>query len=154
MIDLHSSQADRVLGIDKEEADLVLAALSSESARQVLTALNNSPATVAELADMTDLTPQNVSYHLGKLDEADLIRTDGTHGAGGNEATIYAPARSVIVSTETDAEHWRPRMSVLGIAIGVLLTLVCLLSLVGPHVDLLAMLGYGLALLSSIIIKV
>lgn len=149
MIDLHASSADRVLEIDEEEADMVLAALSSESARQVLTALNTGPATVSELADTTDLTPQNVSYHLGKLNEADLVRTDGTRSTGGDEATVYAPARSVIVSTETDAGHRRPRMSVLGIVIGILLTLACLLSLVEPHVDLLAMLGYGLALLRT-----
>lgn len=151
MIDFRSSPADRVLEIDDEEADLVLAALSSESARQVLTALNTGPATVAELADMTELTPQNVSYHLEKLDEADLVQTDGMRGTGGNKVTVYAPASSVSISTETDARHWRPNMSILGIVLGILLTLTCLLSFVGPHVDVLAMLGYGFALLNTVV---
>ena len=150
MVDLRFSSANHVVGIDEEEAGPVLAALSSESARQVLTALNAGPVTVAELAAMTDLTPQNVSYHLGKLDEADLVRIEGTRGNNGNEATVYASARSVTISTRTNAGRRQSGMSVLGIGLSILLTLACLLSLVGPHIDLLAMLGYGLALFSTV----
>lgn len=146
---LRSSSADRIIKIDDEEADQVLAALSAGSARQLLTALNKGPATVSELAEETGLTPQNVSYHLGKLDEADLVEPAGTAGTE-NGATIYASARSVTLSTETDDGQWQYPVSAVGILVGGLLSLVCLVSVVEPHIDLLAIAGYGLAFLNYV----
>lgn len=146
-----SPSADRVLGIDDEETDIVLDALSSDSARQVLAALNDSPATAAELADRTGLTTQNVSYHLGKLVDAELVRTDGERGTGGNAATVYAPAKRTIVSTEPVVTPSRPVISTLGIALGVLLILTCIHSLADPSVLLLIAVDHVLSHLFSMV---
>lgn len=143
------SSGDNVISIDDEEADQVFAALSADSARELLSALNEGPATVPELADVTGLTPQNVSYHLGKLDEAELVEPVETDSSE-NGATVYAPARSITVSTETDGGRWQYPLSSVGILVGGVLTLVCLMSVVDPHFDLLAIVGYGLGLLKFV----
>lgn len=138
-----SPAADRVLGIDDGETELVLDALSPESARRVLAALDEGPATASELAGRTDLTPQNVSYHLEKLTGAELVRAEGSRGSGGNAATVYAPAKTTLVSTATDATPDQPRIGALMFAAGVLLTLVCVHSIVEPAA-LLELIGHGL----------
>lgn len=143
------STGDGVITIDDEEADRVFAALSADSARELLSALNEAPATVPELAEVTGLTPQNVSYHLGNLEEADLVEPVETAGTE-NEATVYAPTRSVTVSTATDEGRRQFPVGAVGILVGGLLTTVCLLSVVDPHIDLLALVGYGLGILKYV----
>jgi DNA-binding transcriptional ArsR family regulator len=151
MVRLRSPSADRVLGIDDDETELVLDALSTASARRILTALNDSPATAPELADSTGLTAQNVSYHLGKLVDAELVRLDGERGTDGNAATVYAPAKRTVVSTESDVTFTRPGIGALGIAVGVLLTLACMHSLVDPSAALFATVDHGLGHLLSFV---
>ena len=155
MATLRSRSADRVLGLNDEETALVLDTLSTASAREVLTALQEESATASELADRTGLTTQNASYHLGKLVDAELVRPDGTRGRGGNAATVYAPAERTIVSTDPGTPPAqtpsRPGIGTLGIAVGVLLTLVCAHSLVDPSASVLAAVGLGLAHLASLI---
>jgi len=68
----------RVVGIDSEEADDVLAALSSNTARQLLTALHNDPGTPSNLADRIDTSLQNAQYHLGNLEDANVVRVIDT----------------------------------------------------------------------------
>lgn len=149
MRNLRTSSEDSVITIDDEEADQVFAALSADSARELLSVLNEGPATVPELAEVTGLTPQNVSYHLGKLDEAELVEPVETADSE-NEATVYAPTRSITVSTETDESQPQYPLSAVGIMVGGMLTLVCLLSVVDPHIDLLAIVGYSLGLLKYV----
>lgn len=150
MVDARFPFADRVLGIDDERTERVLAALSTESGRQVLAALEEGPATVSELADRTDLTAQNVSYHLGKLAEADLVRTGGTRGTGGHKATVYVPAQRIVVSTATDVRRRRRRTGIVGLAMGVFLSLACLHSLIEPSAELLTSVEYGFRILATL----
>lgn len=149
MRDLRRPSGDSVVTIDDEEADRIFTALSADSARELLSALHEAPSTVPELADATDLTPQNVSYHLGKLKEAELVEVVDPNEPG-NGATVYAPARSITVSTETEEGRRRYPVSAVGILVGGLLTLVCLLGVVDPHFDQLAIVGYGLGLLEYV----
>lgn len=144
-----TSSDDNVINIDDEEADQVFAALSPDSARELLSVLNERPATAPELAEVTGLTPQNVSYHLGKLEDAELVEAVGANSTE-NRATVYAPTRSITVSTETDERRRQYPVSTVGIMVGGLLTLVCFLSVVDPHADLLAIAGYSLGLLKYV----
>lgn len=66
---------------------------------------------------------------------------------------MYAPAGRTTVATETEAEITSPRLGVgvLGIAIGVLLTLVCMHSFVDPSISLLAAVGHELGHLASLL---
>ena len=88
----------RVVGVDDEEADELLSALGSETARNVLSELHERPATTSELADELDTSLQNVQYHLSKLSDADVVDViDTTYSEKGREMDVYAPADEPLV---------------------------------------------------------
>ncbi len=88
----------RVVGVDDEDADALIAALGSETAREILTKLHDEPATKSELAAAVDTSLQNVQYHLAKLDEADLVDVvDTTYSEKGREMDVYAAADEPLV---------------------------------------------------------
>lgn len=87
-----------VLAIDDAEADEVFSALSSATARSILTALFDRPRTTSELADEVDTSVQNVSYHLDNLRESDLVEVVETwYSDQGKEMNVYAPADEALV---------------------------------------------------------
>ncbi|MFB6106522.1 MAG: ArsR/SmtB family transcription factor [Halobacteriaceae archaeon] len=114
----------RVLGVDSEDADAVLGALSSETSRAVLTALHDDPSTPSELADAVDTSLQNTQYHLGKLEDADLIEVCGTrYSEKGREMNVYAPTDGPLVlfaGTEERTEGMKSALARLLGAVGVL----------------------------------
>ncbi len=88
----------RVLGVDSDEAGEALSALSSETTRELLGALHEEPAAPSDLAERLDLTLQNVQYHLGKLDDAELVDVaDTIYSEKGREMKVYAPADGPLV---------------------------------------------------------
>ena len=96
--DITADSEPRVVGLDSEEADDLIAALSSGTARQVLSELHEEPAPPGELADRVDTSLQNAQYHLEKLEEADAIEVVGTaYSEKGREMSVYGPADSPLV---------------------------------------------------------
>ncbi|KAB1186913.1 MULTISPECIES: winged helix-turn-helix domain-containing protein [Haloferax] len=88
----------RVIGLDSDEADDLLGAISSSTARSVLASLHESPATPSDLATEVDTSLQNVQYHLGNLSEAGLIEVKDTrYSEKGREMNVYAPADRALV---------------------------------------------------------
>lgn len=88
----------RIVGVDDEEADELLSALGSETARNVLSTLHEEPATTSEIADEIDTSLQNVQYHLGRLSEAELVDVVGTtYSEKGREMNVYAPTDEPLV---------------------------------------------------------
>ncbi|WP_280588504.1 winged helix-turn-helix domain-containing protein [Halorubrum sp. Boch-26] len=88
----------RVVGVDDEDADDLIAALGSETAREILSHLHDEPATKSELAAAVDTSLQNVQYHLAKLDGADLVDVvDTTYSEKGREMDVYAAADEPLV---------------------------------------------------------
>jgi DNA-binding transcriptional ArsR family regulator len=88
----------RVIGVDSDDADDVLAALSSGTARELLAALHDEPAPPSELADRVDTSLQNVQYHLDKLQNAGAIEVvDTAYSAKGREMDVFAPADQPLV---------------------------------------------------------
>jgi DNA-binding transcriptional ArsR family regulator len=93
-----ADEEPRVLGLDDEDADDVLGALSSETARDLLTAVHEEPATASELAAAADTSLQNAQYHIEKLEAAGLIEVRGTrYSAKGREMAVYGPNDSPLV---------------------------------------------------------
>ncbi|MFC7203539.1 ArsR/SmtB family transcription factor [Haloferax namakaokahaiae] len=94
----------RVIGLDDDEATDLLAALSSQTARRVLSALHAEPTNAADLAERVETSLQNVQYHLKKLDEAGLIEVvDTVYSEKGREMKVYAPAdRPLVVVAATE----------------------------------------------------
>lgn len=89
----------------------MLEALTSEGARKIMAALDREPASPTTLADRVDSSLQNVSYHLERLEEVDLVTIVGTrYSKKGHEMNVYAPAiESLVITDLTTSEH--PRRS-------------------------------------------
>lgn len=95
----------RVIGLDSEDADDLIGALSSGTARELLTALHDDPATPSKLAERVDTSLQNTQYHLEKLEDADVIEVvDTAYSAKGREMKVYAPANQPLVVFAGDEE--------------------------------------------------
>jgi DNA-binding transcriptional ArsR family regulator len=88
----------RVIGVDSEEADDLLSALSSDTARRLLTALHEEPSNPAALADRADTSLQNVQYHLERLQAAGLVEViDTVYSEKGREMKVFAPVDRPLV---------------------------------------------------------
>lgn len=88
----------RVIGVDSDEADEMLAALSSGTARRMLQSFHDEPATPSKMADRLDTSLQNVQYHLGKLEDAQLVTVvDTVYSEKGREMSVYAPTDQPLV---------------------------------------------------------
>ncbi|MFB6126283.1 MAG: ArsR/SmtB family transcription factor [Halolamina sp.] len=94
----HDGGEPRVVGVDSDDADEMLSALSSETARSILTTLHEEPASASEVADRMEMTLQNVQYHLGNLEDADLVTVaDTAYSEKGREMKVYAAADQPLV---------------------------------------------------------
>lgn len=88
----------RVIGVDSDSADDLLAAMSSATAREILARLHDEPATPSAIADGVDTSLQNVQYHLGRLEDANLVEViDTIYSEKGREMNVYAPADRPLV---------------------------------------------------------
>jgi DNA-binding transcriptional ArsR family regulator len=88
----------RVVGVDSDDADELLAVLGSDSARTVLAALHEEPAAPSRLADRLDASLQQVHYHVENLTEAGLVEpVDTATAESGQEMTVYGPADGPVV---------------------------------------------------------
>ena len=88
----------RVIGVDSEDAEDVLAALSSGTARELLSVLHEDPAPPSQLAEEVDTSLQNAQYHLEKLETAGAVEVvDTAYSAKGREMDVYAPADQPLV---------------------------------------------------------
>jgi len=88
----------RVVGLAGEEADETFEVLSSATTRKVLAALYDQPSMPSEVRDDIGTSLQNVHYHLGKLEDADLIEPAGVgYSEKGTEMTVYAPTSEAVV---------------------------------------------------------
>jgi DNA-binding transcriptional ArsR family regulator len=114
----------RVIGLDSDAADDLLSALSSRTARRLLAELHEEPATPSALADRVDTSLQNAQYHLGKLEDAELIEVaDVAYSAKGREMRVYAPADRalvVVAGREEDTTGLKATLSRLLGGVGVL----------------------------------
>jgi len=98
--DIESEQGGklRTLWLDSDDAGELLSSLASDTARAVLTALHEEPATASEIADRVDTSLQNARHHLGNLEEAGLVRVaDTRYSEKGREMKVYAPAEEPLV---------------------------------------------------------
>lgn len=94
-----------VVGLDETDSGAVFSVLSSGTARSLLAALYETPATKSELADEVDTSIQNVDYHVQNLLDADLVTVvEQCYSEKGNEMDVFAPANGplVVVSGDTD----------------------------------------------------
>lgn len=95
----------RVIGVDSDDADDLIGALSSDTARDILAELHKEEATPSELADRAETTVQNARYHLESLSDAGLVEVDGMrYSEKGREMDVYAPADPLVVFVGSEEE--------------------------------------------------
>ena len=84
----------------------VLQVLSSETAQEILSTLSSEPKTASEIAESVGQSVQNVSYHLDRLCDAELVRPIETwYSEKGREMTVYALAmEQLVVQFHDDTE--------------------------------------------------
>ncbi|MFD1600317.1 ArsR/SmtB family transcription factor [Halobellus rarus] len=76
----------------------VLRTVSSDTAQQILAALDDEPATTSDLAEGADTSIQNAKYHLEHLCEAGVVEAvDTWYSTKGTEMTVYALAVEELV---------------------------------------------------------
>lgn len=96
----------QTLWLDSDEAGALLSSLSCDTARSVLTALHEEPATASEVADRVDTSLQNARHHLNNLQDADLVEvTETRYSSKGREMSVYAPASDPTVVFVGSREH-------------------------------------------------
>lgn len=92
------NRPSRVVAIDDAGADPVFSVLSSQAAREVLTELYREPAPLSKLADRTEMSLQNTSYHVDRLAEYGLVEVvDTWYSTRGREMDIYAPTNDPLL---------------------------------------------------------
>lgn len=125
-------QEPDVIAIEDEAADDVFSALSSPTARSILTTLHDQPRTASEVAAEVDTSLQNVNYHLNNLRDNELIEPVNTwYSDQGREMRVYAPTNEAIVLFAGDDIH---RSSLLE-AIKQLVGLVGIIALISVVID-------------------
>ena len=96
--DVSSDAGTRVVSVDSDDADDLLSALSSGTARRILARLHEDPAPPSRVADQVDTSLQNVQYHLERLEDARAVEVAGTaYSEKGREMNLYAPADQPLV---------------------------------------------------------
>jgi DNA-binding transcriptional ArsR family regulator len=87
-----------VVGVDSEDADALLSALTSGTARRILSRLHEEPAPPSRVTDSVDTSLQNVQYQLKRLEDAGTVEVVGTgYSEKGREMDLYAPADEPLV---------------------------------------------------------
>ena len=114
-ISADADAAPRVVGVDSEDADALMSALTSQTARRLLSVLHEEPSPPSKLADEVDTSLQNVQYHLERLEDAGAVEVVGTaYSEKGREMDIYAPADEPLViyaGREEEASGLRAALS-------------------------------------------
>lgn len=125
-------QQPRLVDLDDETADEVFAALSSATARNIVSELYTEPATASDVADAVDTSLQNARYHLDKLQAAGVIEpVDTWYSSRGTEMTVYAPTNEPLVVAAGKEES----TSVLREALTRMLSAVAILGILSVLVD-------------------
>lgn len=109
-----SSERDldpELVQFNDESAEQILSAVTSTTARCILSHIYETPTTASEIADELNSSVQNISYHLERLVNSDLIEViDTWYSEQGREMDVYAPTNSALVLF-TGAERTSPSLT-------------------------------------------
>lgn len=114
----------RLVDLSESAADDVFAALSAETARDILGRLYDEPGTATDVAEAADTSLQNARYHLEKLQAAGLVEAvDTWYSSRGTEMTVYAPTCEPLVVAAGPEEQTSIIRSALSRLVGALAVL-------------------------------
>ena len=105
----HQQRSHERIRLGGSERTEMLEALGSETAREILCALQAEPATASGLAEARETSLQNVQYHLDRLSAAGLIESvDTWYSVRGRRMAVYAPTVERLVIEFDDASTAAP----------------------------------------------
>ena len=88
----------RLIEFEDESAEQILSAVASTTARRILNRIYEEPTTASDIASKIDSSVQNISYHLDRLQDAELVEVIETwYSEQGREMDVYAPTNSALV---------------------------------------------------------
>jgi len=88
----------RLVDFEDESAEQILSAVASTTARRILNRIYEEPMTASDVAAVIDSSVQNVSYHLNRLQDAELVEVIETwYSEQGREMDVYGPTNSALV---------------------------------------------------------
>lgn len=88
----------RLVEFEDDSAEEILSAVASTTARSILNRLYEEPMTASDIAAEIDSSVQNISYHLDRLQDAELVEIIETwYSEQGREMDVYAPTNSALV---------------------------------------------------------
>ncbi|MFC6875491.1 ArsR/SmtB family transcription factor [Halobellus marinus] len=94
----HTPRGQTSVVVDNNHPTNVLQTISSDTAQQILAALDDGPATTSDIAEVADTSIQNAKYHLEHLCEAGVVEAvDTWYSTKGTEMTVYALAVEELV---------------------------------------------------------
>lgn len=112
-----------VLYADSEQAAQVCAALSSDTALEIFRLVSDRPLATSEVADELDLSVQNTGYHLGKLQDAQLVEVvDTCYSEKGAEIKLYgvtSDPKVLVLGAEADDQSLKRALGQLVAAVGI-----------------------------------
>lgn len=91
-----------------EDADDVVDALTSDTARAVLAHLYGESATASDVASAVQTSVQNAQYHLDRLVAAGIVEVVGSwYSERGTEMDVYGPRNEplIVVAGAPDADE-------------------------------------------------
>ena len=101
----------RLVDFEDESAEQILSAVTSTTARRILNRIYEEPTTASDIAAEIDSSVQNISYHLNRLRDAELVEVIETwYSEQGREMDVYAPTNSALVLF-TGAERTTPSLA-------------------------------------------
>lgn len=96
----------RVMKVDGKAADPVFSVLSTQTARTLLVELYREPTTLSGLAERTDISIQNATYHLQRLKENGLVEVvDTWYSSRGKEMDVFAPTYDPLMLVVGNADN-------------------------------------------------
>ena len=112
-----------VLYVDDRRTREMISVLAVDTGYDIFHLLNRRTATASEIAAEMDLSIQNTSYHLKKLEAAELISVvDTCYSEKGREMEVYAATRDpkvIVLGTEADQKALRKAFARMAGVIGV-----------------------------------
>lgn len=86
-----TDEQPRTVDMLADEGERILDVLGSDTARTILTALREEPATISDIAERVGTTLQNAHYHIERFHDAGLVRVVSTqYSSRGSEMNVYA----------------------------------------------------------------
>lgn len=84
--------------VSLSDSGAVIEALTSQTARRVLSIVQDEPLPPSEIADRTETSIQNVTHHLDQMGDAGLVEVvDSWYSSRGHAMDVYGPASGSLV---------------------------------------------------------